>query len=100
MREPLTIRQQDLPSLTGMPLSVSLLLLKKANVRPIDTGKGRGRGLFWSVDAVKMVMRQLHDQAQQAEPRSRKRRSVSKPVLDCSLAAIMEELNRGRCPVQ
>lgn len=100
MIEPMTIRQSDLPLLTGMPLSVSLSFLKKAKVQPIDAGKGRGRGLFWSVDAVKLVMRQLHIDAQQASVSSHKKRSVSKPVLDCSLDAILDELNKGRKPVQ
>lgn len=93
--EPIMIRQKDLPMLSGMPLSVTLAVLEKAKIQPVHMGRGRGKGLFWNVDAVKIAIRQLHADAQQ-QSKAPKKKTVFKPVLDLPLDVLLAELKAGR----
>jgi hypothetical protein len=48
----------------GTTPGVAAAILSEKGVLPIDLGRGRGKGLRWYSQAVEIVLRQMHDEAQ------------------------------------
>jgi hypothetical protein len=80
MDDPVFIKTDLLPSVTGMSVAQSLYYLSKDGLQPIDLGRGRGKGLRWHVASVRKVFDTLNDNAQQCQPKAHKPARVHRPV--------------------
>lgn len=99
--QPLTLNRTTLPAFTGLPLSVALDLLTRHGVQPMDFGPGRGRGLHWSTEAVKLALHNEHMAAQQTTPKkdAKPRRIWDKsPVSGKTFNQLFSEIMQGREP--
>ena len=58
------LRAADMAAMLGTSRGVAMSIMAAHGVRPVDFGRGRGRGLRWLESAVRAVMRKMHDDAQ------------------------------------
>lgn len=96
--QPLTLNRVTLPEYTGLPLSVSLDLLARHGVKPMDFGGGRGRGLHWLAEAVKIALHNEHKAAQETTKKEgqRRRRGDASPVSGKTFDQLYSEIMQGR----
>ena len=71
---------------------IAINILSEHGVRPVDLGRGRGRGKRWYASAVDAVIRQMHDDAQDKKISSRRVRVPLHPILGKSVNELFEEL--------
>lgn len=65
--------------------------LARRGVRPIDFGRGRGRGPRWYAEAVEQVVRAMHEEAQaKSKARKMKPRAPITPLASMSFQQIYE----------
>lgn len=60
---------------------VAAALLAEKGVRPVDWGRGRGRGLRWYAPAVEQAAREMHEEAQEKNIKIPKRTTLPKTGL-------------------
>ena len=58
------LRAADVAEMLGTTRGVAVSIMAEHGVRPVDFGRGRGRGLRWLESAVKAVMQAMHEAAQ------------------------------------
>jgi hypothetical protein len=56
----------------GTTAGIASRILSEHDVKPIDLGRGRGRGKRWYASAVDAVVYQMHEDAQGKKPSRRK----------------------------
>ena len=68
------LRAADVAEMLGTTRGVAVSIMAEHGVRPVDFGRGRGRGLRWLESAVKAVMQAMHEAAQpKGRPASRQK---------------------------
>jgi len=58
------LRAADVAEMLGTTRGVAASILAEHGVKPVDFGRGRGRGLRWLESAVNAVMHKMHDDVQ------------------------------------
>ena len=68
------LRADDMAEMLGTSKGVAMSIMAEHGVRPVDYGRGRGRGLRWLESAVSAVMHQMHEDVQNKQRAARKPR--------------------------
>ena len=90
------LRSADMAEMLGTSQGVAMSIMAEHGVRPVDFGRGRGRGLRWLESAVKAVMHKMHDDVQPKARHARQPR-VGMPAVkleDMSIDDVMRLTSR------
>ncbi len=90
------LRAADVAEMLGTTRGVAVSIMAEHGVRPVDFGRGRGRGLRWLESAVKAVMQAMHEAAQpKGRPASRQKTGLPAVKLeDMSIDDVMRLTSR------
>lgn len=100
MDNPVFIKTDLLPSVTGMSVAQSLYYLSKGGLQPVDLGRGRGKGLRWHLESVRKVFDTLNDNAQQCQPKVHKSVRTRRPVSGRTLDDLYMAVKGAISPIQ